>query len=82
MEESRIAIIAIVVESPDAIETMNATLHEYASFIIGRMGIPYHKRNISLISVAIDAPNDVISALTGKLGKIPGLTAKAAYSKL
>lgn len=82
MEESRIAIIAIVVESSDAIETMNATLHEYAKYIIGRMGIPYHKRNISLISVAIDAPNEVISALTGKLGKISGLTAKAAYSKL
>lgn len=82
LNNSRIAIIAIVVEQGDAIEDMNATLHDYAKYIIGRMGIPYHKRNISLISVAIDAPNEIISALTGKLGKIPGLTAKAAYSKI
>jgi putative iron-only hydrogenase system regulator len=81
MEETRIAIIAIVVEKGDAVASMNETLHEYAKYIIGRMGIPYHKKNISLISVAIDAPNDVISALCGKLGNINGLNVKAAYSK-
>lgn len=81
MEETRIAIIAIVVEKGDSVASMNETLHEYAKYIIGRMGIPYHKKNISLISVAIDAPNDVISALCGKLGNINGLTVKAAYSK-
>jgi putative iron-only hydrogenase system regulator len=60
---------------------MNEVLHQYGEYIIGRMGIPYRQKGISLISVAIDAPNEIISALTGKLGNIPGLTAKAAYSK-
>lgn len=82
MEETRIAIIAIVVEDSESVTSMNETLHEYAKYIIGRMGIPYHKKNISLISVAIDAPSDVISALCGKLGNIQGLTVKAAYSKV
>ncbi len=82
MEETRIAIIAIVVEDSEAVTKMNETLHEYAKYIIGRIGIPYHKKNISLISVAIDAPNDVISSLCGKLGNIQGLTVKAAYSKV
>ncbi len=82
MEETRIAIIAIVVEDSESVTKMNETLHEYAKYIIGRMGIPYHKKNISLISVAIDAPSDVISALCGKLGNIAGLTVKAAYSKV
>ncbi len=82
MEETRIAIIAIVVEDSESVTKMNETLHEYAKYIIGRMGIPYHKKNISLISVAIDAPSDVISALCGKLGNIQGLTVKAAYSKV
>ncbi len=82
MEETRIAIIAIVVEDSESVTSMNETLHVYAKYIIGRMGIPYHKKNISLISVAIDAPSDVISALCGKLGNISGLTVKAAYSKI
>ncbi len=82
MEETRIAIIAIVVEDSESVTSMNEILHEYAKYIIGRMGIPYHKKNISLISVAIDAPSDVISALCGKLGNISGLTVKAAYSKI
>lgn len=82
MEETRIAIIAIVVEDRDSVELMNTTLHEYSQYIIGRMGIPYQKKQISLISVAIDAPNEIISALCGKLGNINGLTVKAAYSKV
>ena len=79
---SRLAIIAIVVEDPDCTAEMNGLLHEYGRYIIGRMGIPYREKKVSLISVAIDAPGEVISALTGKLGKIKGLTVKTAYSKL
>lgn len=82
MEETRIAIIAIVVEDRESVTPMNQTLHEYSQYIIGRMGIPYQKKQISLISVAIDAPNDVISSLCGKLGNIQGLTVKTAYSKV
>lgn len=81
-ENTRIAVLAIVVEDMDKVSVMNETLHEYGKYIIGRMGIPYSKKNVSLISVAIDAPNEVISALCGKLGNIQGLTVKAAYSKL
>lgn len=81
-DNTRIAILAIVVEDMDKVSVMNETLHEYGKYIIGRMGIPYSKKNISLISVAIDAPNEVISALCGKLGNIQGLTVKAAYSKM
>lgn len=81
-ENTRIAVLAIVVEDNDKVSLMNETLHEYGKYIIGRMGIPYRQKNISLISVAIDAPNEVISALCGKLGNIQGLTVKAAYSKL
>ena len=79
--ESRIAVIAIIVEDLERTEEMNRILHEYGSCIIGRMGIPYPKKNLSLISVAVDASTETISALTGKLGKIEGISVKAAYSK-
>ena len=79
--ETRIAVIAIVVEDRESSRAMNEVLHEYGEYIIGRMGIPYREKGISLVSVAVDAPNEIISALTGKLGNIPGLNAKAAYSK-
>lgn len=79
---TRLAIIAIVVEDSSCVMELNALLHEYSAYIIGRMGIPYPARQVSLISVAIDAPGDEISALTGKLGRLPGLTVKTAYSKL
>lgn len=79
--ETRIAVIAIVVENRESSRAMNEALHEYGEYIIGRMGIPYREKGISLVSVAIDAPNEIISALCGKLGNIPGLNAKAAYSK-
>jgi putative iron-only hydrogenase system regulator len=79
--ETRIAVIAIIVEDRDSAASMNSVLHEYAEYIIGRMGIPYREKGISLVSVAVDAPNEIINALTGKLGNIAGLTAKAAYSK-
>ncbi len=81
-ENTRIAIAAVIVEDPDAVEEMNGVLHEYSLYIIGRMGIPYRRKNISLISVALDAPSEIISALTGKLGRIKGITVKTAYSKV
>ena len=71
-----------MVEDTSFVVEINALLHEYGAFIIGRMGIPYPARGVSLISVAMDAPADEISALTGKLGRLQGLTVKAAYSKL
>lgn len=80
--ETRVAIAAIVVDNPDSIEQMNRILHEYRNYIIGRMGVPYPNRNISLISVAVDAPTDVISALSGRLGNLDGLSVKTVYSKL
>lgn len=80
-QENRLAVMAIVVEDSSCVEALNALLHEYRAYIIGRMGIPYPPRDVSLISVAVDAPSDEISALTGKLGRIEGLTVKTAYSK-
>ncbi len=81
MEETRVALIGIVVENPASVERLNAILHEYRRYIIGRMGLPYHPRDISIISVAVDAPNQVISALSGKLGMLDGITTKTVYSK-
>lgn len=81
-QNNRLAIIAIVVENKDSALEINGLLHEFGSYIIGRMGIPYPSRNVSLISVAIDAPETSISALTGKLGRIEGVTVKTAYSKV
>jgi len=80
--ETRIAAISIIVENADSIERLNNILHDYSVYIIGRMGIPYPKRGISIISIVMDAPNNVISALSGKLGMLPDVTAKAVYSKL
>ena len=79
--ETRIAVIAIVAESRDHIDEMNRVLSAYGEYIIGRMGIPYPKKGVSLISVAVDAPNQAVSALTGKLGNIEGINVKTAYSK-
>lgn len=78
--ETRIAVIGIIVEDQNSVEPLNSLLHEYGSHIIGRMGIPYAKRGINVISIAIDAPQDIISALSGKIGRLPGITAKTAYS--
>lgn len=80
--ENRVAIISIVVEEYNAAEGVNALLHEYGQYIIGRMGIPHRARNISLISVAMDAPGDVISALSGKLGMLKGVSTKTVYAKV
>ena len=80
--DTRIAVIGIVVENPDAVEMLNDILHEYRHHIIGRMGIPYRQKNLSIISIAVDAPQDIISALTGKIGKLPGVSSKTAYSNV
>lgn len=79
--ETRIAVVSIIVENASSAEKINHILHEYSSYIIGRMGIPYHKRNISIISVVMDAPSDIISALSGKLGMIKDVTSKTVFSK-
>ena len=79
--ETRVAILAIVVEERERAEDLNRILHEYSKYVVGRMGIPYEKKGISLISVVVDAPQDVISTVSGKIGNIPGITAKAVYSK-
>ena len=80
--ENRVAMISIVVEDYSAAESVNALLHQFGQYIIGRMGIPYRTREISLISVAIDAPGDQISALSGKLGMILGVSSKTVYAKI
>ncbi len=80
--ETRVALIGIIVESNDSVEKLNAILHEYGDYIIGRMGIPYRKKKINVISIAVDAPQDVISALSGKIGKLPGISAKTAFSNV
>lgn len=78
--ETRVAIIGIVVDNPDSVGKLNSILHDYGEYIIGRMGIPYHEKKVRVISIAIDAPQDVISALSGKIGRLDGVNAKAAYS--
>lgn len=79
--ETRVAVISIIIEDPASVQAMNDILHTYAEYIIGRMGIPYRSKGISIISVAVDAPMNVINTLSGKIGKLPGVSAKAAYSK-
>ena len=82
LTESRVALIGIVVSNADSVSRLNELLHANAKYIIGRMGIPYDKAGVSLISVAIDAPQDVISALSGKLGALSGVTTKTIYQKI
>lgn len=81
-EETKLAVIAIVVEQQESVRELNELLHGCSRYIIGRMGIPHRERGVSLISVAMDAPADVISGLSGKLGRISGVSAKVAYSKM
>ena len=80
--ETRVAVLSIIVENEDAVAELNELLHQFGRFIIGRLGIPYRQKNVSIICIAIDAPNDEINALTGALGRIRGITAKATYSKV
>jgi putative iron-only hydrogenase system regulator len=79
--ETRVAVIAIIVEDSTEVETLNAILHEFADYIIGRVGIPYRQRGINIITVAVDAPQNVISAMSGRIGRLEGITAKTTYSK-
>ena len=79
--ETRIALIGIIVENLDSTDKINEILHSYNSYIVGRMGIPYRSRRVPIISVVVDAPNDVISAMSGKLGRIDGVSSKVQYTK-
>ena len=78
--QTRIAALAIIVEDTNSVAQLNELLHEYREYVIGRMGIPYRDRGINIIMVAVDAPQDAISALSGKIGALPGISAKTAYS--
>ena len=78
--ETRIAVMGIIVEKADIVESLNALLHEYRAYIIGRMGIPYKDKGISVVSVVVDAPQDTISTLAGKVGRLDGISVKTAYS--
>jgi putative iron-only hydrogenase system regulator len=80
--DNKIALIGIIVEKAENVDQLNRILHEYSSYIIGRMGIPYRQREVNIISVAIDAPQDIINALSGKIGRIEGITAKTISSTI
>ena len=80
--ETRVAVMGVIIENTDSVEKLNLLLHEYGNYIIGRLGIPYRKKNINIVSLAIDAPQDVISALSGKIGKLPGIGVKTSYSSV
>ncbi|MCI5869751.1 MAG: iron-only hydrogenase system regulator [Dorea sp.] len=80
--ETRVAVISIIVENEKVIEELNHLLHENGKYIIGRMGIPYREKGINIISIAIDAPQDIISALSGKIGRLKGVSTKTAYSNV
>lgn len=80
-ENSRVAVIGIIVEDKNQAESVNALLHQYGEYIIGRMGLPYKKREMNIISVIVDAPQDIISALSGKLGRLSGVSSQALYTK-
>lgn len=79
--ETRVALIGIIVEKESSVAQLNELLHQYGRYIIGRMGLPYREKGVSIISVVLDAPQDVISALAGRIGRLPGVSAKTAYSK-
>ena len=80
-DNNRITLLGIIVEEPDSAEEINRLLHDYGEYIVGRMGIPYRSRKLAIISVVLDAPQDVTSSLSGKLGMLPGVSVKAVYSK-
>lgn len=79
--QTRIAVIGIIVENLEAVSAVNEVLHQYGGYIIGRMGLPYREKHVNIISVVLDAPADIISAVSGKLGRLPGVSSKALYSK-
>ena len=79
--ETRVAVIAIIVREGTQVMALNDLLHQYGPYIVGRMGVPYREKGVNIISVVLDAPQDVISALAGRIGRLPGVSAKTAYSK-
>jgi putative iron-only hydrogenase system regulator len=79
-QENRIAVMAIIVENRESVDALNQLLHEYGDYIVGRMGLPYEKKGVNIVSIALDAPNDTISALAGKIGNIPEISVKTAYA--
>lgn len=78
--ETRVAVIGIIVKNLDSVEILNKILSEYGEYIIGRLGVPYHKKKVNVISIAIDAPQDIINSLSGKIGRLDGIYSKTAYS--
>ena len=80
--ETRVAVMGIIVENTESVKELNDILHNYGNYIIGRMGIPYRKHNINVMSIAIDAPQDVTSSLAGKIGALDGISVKTAYSNV
>ena len=80
-EKTRITLLGIIVEDVEATDEINKLLHENRQYIVGRMGLPYRQRTLAIISVVLDSPQDVTSALSGKLGMLPGVSVKAVYSK-
>lgn len=78
--ETRIAVMGIIVEKVESVEALNSLLHDYRGYIIGRMGIPHKDKGISIVSIAVDAPQDIISSLAGRVGKLDGISVKTAYS--
>ena len=80
--ETRVAVMSIIVENGEMVEKLNGILHEYGEYIIGRMGIPYRKRHVNIIAIALDAPQNTISALSGKIGSLSGVSVKTAYSSV
>ena len=80
--ETRVAVMSIIVEQTETVDALNALLHDYGAYIIGRMGIPYRQKGINIISIALDAPQDTISALAGKIGNLPGISVKTALASL
>lgn len=82
MEDTRVAQLGILVEDPESVEALNALLHQYKDYIIGRMGLPYRAKQVNIISIVLDAPQDAVSTLAGKVGMLPGVSCKALYAKL
>lgn len=80
-DNKRVTLVGIMIEDTDSVQRVNGLLHEYGNYIIGRMGIPYREKNINVISVIMDAPQSVVSALSGKLGMLPGVSSKCLYGK-
>ena len=80
--QTRVAVMSAIVENTDSVEKLNELLHQYGEFIIGRMGLPYKAKKINIVSIALDASQDTISSLAGKLGNLPGVSVKTAYSNV